>query len=44
MWTFAEFPARAGIDTLGLAMGEEVQIRSKQVCERGLRGGEIEGK
>ena len=23
-------------------MGGEVQIRSKQVCERGLRGGEIE--
>jgi hypothetical protein len=43
MWTIAGFPARAGIDTLGLAMEGESQIRSRQDCERGLRGGEIVG-
>ena len=43
MWKIAGFPARAGIDTSGLVMGGEIQIRSKQDCERGLRGGEIEG-
>jgi hypothetical protein len=43
MWTVAGFPARAGIDTLGLAMEGEFQIRSRQDCERVLRGGEIVG-
>ena len=43
MWTIAGFPARAGIDTSGLAMEGEFQIRSRQDWERGLRGGEIEG-
>ena len=43
MWTIAGFPARAGIDTSGLAMVGEFQIRSRQDCERGLRGGEIDG-
>jgi hypothetical protein len=43
MWRIAGFPARAGIDTSGLAVWGEIQIRSKQDWERGLRGGEIEG-
>ncbi len=43
MWTIAGFPARPGIDTLGLAMKGEFQISRRQVCERGLRGGEIDG-
>jgi hypothetical protein len=43
LWTIAVFPARAGIDTSGLAMEEETQIRSRQDCERGLKGGETDG-
>jgi len=41
MWTVAEFPARAGIDTGGLATEEELQIKSRQDWERGLSGGDI---
>jgi hypothetical protein len=43
MRTIAGFPARAGIDTLGVAMEGEFQISRRQDCERGLRGGEIVG-
>jgi hypothetical protein len=38
----AGFPIPAGIDTTGIVQWGEIQIRSKQDWERGLRGGEIE--
>jgi hypothetical protein len=41
--TIAGFPSRAGTDTLGVAMEGEFQIRSRQDCKRGLRGGETDG-
>jgi len=35
-------PVHAGIDSTGLVEWGQIQIRSKQDWERGLRGGEIE--
>jgi len=42
MWASPESTDGAGIDTLGLTMDGEIQIRSRQDWERGLRG-EIDG-
>jgi len=42
VWVSLESPDGAGIDTLGLTMDGEIQIRSRQDWERGLRG-EIDG-
>jgi hypothetical protein len=38
MWASPESPDGAGIDTSGLKMDGEIQIRSRQDWERGLRG------
>ena len=43
MWKIAGFPIREGTDTLGLVIEGAYQIRSRQVWERGLKGGETEG-
>lgn len=43
MWTIAGFSPRAGIDTSGLGLWGEFQIRSKQDWERGLSGGVTDG-
>jgi hypothetical protein len=43
MWKIAGLPVYTGIDTSRLVQWGEIQIRSKQDWERGLRGGEIDG-
>ena len=43
VWVSLESPDGTGIDPSDLTMDGEVQIRSRQVWDRGLRG-EIDGK